>query len=291
MSQKKRGLGKGLSALISDKNIVDTILNEEVMNDNIINLHINDIISKEDQPRKYFDDEALADLADSIKIHGVIQPIVVRKLGNKYEIVAGERRWRASKKLGLEKIPSIVKEIDQETAAKISLIENVQRENLNPIEEAMAFQNLMKEYSLKQEDLAKAMGKSRTYISNTTRLLNLHEEIIEYIINGELTSGHGKALLGIKDKDKQLKAAQKIIENNLSVRDAESGVKLQNTSKKDKNRNSNSNKDSYIIDLEEELMRYLGTKVNLVIGNKKGKIEIEYYGDSDLERLIDLLRQ
>lgn len=290
MAQKKRGLGKGLSALISDKTVVDTILSEEeVTSDNIINLEIEDIVSKEDQPRKYFDDEALEDLANSISIHGVIQPIIVRKVEDKYEIVAGERRWRASKKVGLEKIPCIIKDINHETAAKISLIENVQREDLNPIEEAIAYQRIMKEYNLKQEELAEAMGKSRTYITNSIRLLNLHETVIQYIYQGKLTSGHGKALLGIKDKDEQLKAAERIIEQGLNVRETEADVK-QNKVKLKKKKHVKS-KESYIIDLEEGLMRTLGTKVNLVVGNKKGKIEIEYYGDSDLERLIDLLMQ
>ncbi len=290
MTQKKRGLGKGLSALISDKTVVDNILSEEeVTADNIINLEINNIVSKEDQPRKYFDDEALKDLANSISINGVIQPIIVRKVEDKYEIVAGERRWRASKKIGLEKIPCIIKDINHETAAKISLIENVQREDLNPIEEASAYQRIMEEYNLKQEELAEAIGKSRTYITNSIRLLNLHETVIEYIYQGKLTSGHGKALLGIKNKDEQLKAAEKIIEQGLNVRETEADVK-QNKAKLKKKRNAKA-KESYIIDLEEGLMRTLGTKVNLVVGNKKGKIEIEYYGDSDLERLIDLLMQ
>ena len=290
MTQKKRGLGKGLSALISDKTVVDNILSEEeITTDNIINLEINNIVSKEDQPRKYFDDEALKDLANSINIHGVIQPIVVRKIEDKYEIVAGERRWRASKKAGLEKIPCIIKDINHETAAKISLIENVQREDLNPIEEALAYQRIMEEYNLKQEELAEAIGKSRTYITNSIRLLNLHETVIEYIYQGKLTSGHGKALLGIKNKDDQLKAAEKIIEQGLNVRETEADVK-QNKAKLKKKKQVNT-KESYLIDLEEGLMRTLGTKVNLVVGNKKGKIEIEYYGDSDLERLIDLLMQ
>ena len=290
MTQKKRGLGKGLSALISDKTVVDNILSEEeITTDNIINLEINNIVSKEDQPRKYFDDEALKDLANSINIHGVIQPIVVRKIEDKYEIVAGERRWRASKKAGLEKIPCIIKDINHETAAKISLIENVQREDLNPIEEALAYQRIMEEYNLKQEELAEAIGKSRTYITNSIRLLNLHETVIEYIYQGKLTSGHGKALLGIKNKDDQLKAAEKIIEQGLNVRETEADVK-QNKAKLKKKKQVNT-KESYLIDLEEGLMRTLGTKVNLVVGNKKGNIEIECYGDSDLERLIDLLMQ
>lgn len=288
MAQSKRGLGKGLSALISDKTLVDTILNEEEFtNDNIIYLEINNIISKEEQPRKYFDDVALKDLADSISIHGIIQPIIVRKAENKYEIVAGERRWRASKIAGLDRVPCIIKDINLETAAKIALIENVQREDLNPIEEAIAYKKIMEEYNLKQEEVAKAIGKSRTYVANSIRLLNLHEKVIEYIYNGKITSGHGKALLGIKDKDEQLKACEKIIQFGLNVRETESDI----TQVKARSKKKTKPKESYVIDLEEQLMRSLGTKVNLVVGNKKGKIEIEYYGDSDLERLMDLLMQ
>ncbi|MBC8586720.1 ParB/RepB/Spo0J family partition protein [Paratissierella segnis] len=290
MTQKKRGLGKGLSALISDKALVDTILSEEeYINDNIVYLEIDSIVSKEEQPRKYFDEEALEDLANSIRLHGIIQPIIVRRADEKYEIVAGERRWRASKKAQLKKIPCIIKDIDIETASKIALIENVQREDLNPIEEAIAYKRIMDEYNLKQEEIGEAIGKSRTYVANSIRLLNLHEKVIEYIYEGKLSSGHGKALLGIKDKDEQLKACEKIIDLGLNVRETEAEIKQSKT--KPKKKRKIKPKESYIIDLEDQLMRSLGTKVNLIVGNKKGKIEIEYYGDNDLERLIDLLMQ
>lgn len=288
MSAQKRGLGKGLSALISDKVALDTLLNDEKPSEKIEILDITLIVPKEDQPRKYFDDDSLKDLAASINSHGVIQPIIVRKLGNSYQIVAGERRWRASKFLGLKEIPAIVRTIDEENAAKISLIENIQRENLNPIEEAIAYERLMENYGLKQEELGQAVGKSRSYISNSIRLLNLDKNVIEYIYEGKLTSGHGKVLLGIDDKNEQLKAAERIINLGLNVRDTELEVK--NTKKPNKKKKPlRKSKDTYLIDLEESLMRSLGTKVNLLGGDKKGKIEIEYYGDDDLERLIDLL--
>ncbi len=288
MSTQKRGLGKGLSALISDKVALDTLLKDEKPNEKIEILDITLIVPKEDQPRKYFDDDSLKDLAASISNHGVIQPIIVRKLGDTYQIVAGERRWRASKFLGLEKIPSIVRTIDEENAAKISLIENVQRENLNPIEEAIAYEKLMEDFGLRQEDLGQAVGKSRSYISNSIRLLNLDKKIIEYIYEGKLSSGHGKVLLGIDDNKEQLLAAERIINLGLNVRDTEVDVKKsKNSSKKKKQRPKS--KDAYLIDLEENLMRSLGTKVSLLGGEKKGKIEIEYYGDDDLDRLIDLL--
>lgn len=288
MSAQKRGLGKGLSALISDKVALDTLLNDEKPSEKIEILDITLIVPKEDQPRKYFDDDSLKDLAASINSHGVIQPIIVRKLGNSYQIVAGERRWRASKFLGLKEIPAIVRTIDEENAAKISLIENIQRENLNPIEEAIAYARLMENYGLKQEELGQAVGKSRSYISNSIRLLNLDKNVIEYIYEGKLTSGHGKVLLGINDNNEQLKAAERIINLGLNVRDTELEVK--NTKKPNKKKKPlRKSKDTYLIDLEESLMRSLGTKVNLLGGDKKGKIEIEYYGDDDLERLIDLL--
>ena len=172
---KRRGLGKGLSALIADKESVDTILSEVKSNEKIENISLDSIIPKEDQPRKYFDDEALKELADSIRTNGIIQPIILRKQVNKYQIVAGERRWRAAKSIGLKEIPAIIRDLDEVDVAKISLIENIQRENLNPIEEAIAYKNLMDNYDLTQEELGKAVGKSRTYVSNSIRLLNLDD--------------------------------------------------------------------------------------------------------------------
>lgn len=287
-STKKRGLGKGLSALIADKAAVDTLLSNENPDVIIEKLNIELITPKEDQPRQYFNDNALKELAESIKENGVIQPIIVRRIDENYQIVAGERRWRASKRAGLKEIPAIIRNFDEEEAAKISLIENVQRENLNPIEEAIAYKKLMDDYNLTHEELGQAVGKSRAYVSNSMRLLNLDEKVVEYIKDGKLTSGHGKVLLGIKEKEEQISTAEKIINLNLNVRDTEEEVKK--TKKKPKSKmKRKSNKDPYLIDLEDNLMRSLGTKVNLLIGNKKGKIEIEYYGEDDLERLIDLL--
>lgn len=280
---KKRGLGKGLSALISDKEAVDTLLNEDTNYEKIEIIDIDLIIPKADQPRKFFDEKSLKELSESIRENGIIQPIIVRKNEGKYEIVAGERRWRAAKSIDLMEVPAIVRNLSEEEVAKISIIENVQREDLNPIEEAIAYKNLMEDYSLTQDEMGKAVGKSRTYISNSIRLLNLDEKIIEYLKDGKLTSGHGKVLLGIKNKDEQLDAANRIINFGMNVRETEEEVrKLKPKSKSNK-------KDPYIVDLEESLMSSLGTKVNLISGNKKGKIEIEYYGDDDLERLIDML--
>ena len=284
MSVKKRGLGKGLSALISDEGIMDN--NSKQSKETIINIDIGLINPNENQPRKEFGEEALLDLTNSIKIHGLIQPIIVRKIKDKYEIIAGERRWRASKGAGLKEIPCILRDIDGEVSAKFALIENIQREDLNPIEEATAYKGLMKDYNLTQEEVANQVGKSRSYIANTIRLLNLDKKIIEYISEGELTPGHGKVLLGIKDKNKQVLVAEKIIKDGLNVREVESIVNKKDSPTK---KATIPNKDPHIISIEEELMGKLGTKVNLSKGGKKGKIEIEYYGYEDLERIIDIL--
>lgn len=287
MNAKRRGLGKGLSALIQDKEKAEELISDVKLNssETVEEIELASIVPKSDQPRKIFDEDALNDLKASIKENGVIQPIILRRKDDVYEIIAGERRWRAAKAAGLERIPSIIREIDEETAAKISLIENVQRENLNPIEEAEAYKRLMSEYSLKQEELAKAVGKSRSYISNSIRLLNLDERIIGYIYEGKLTSGHGKALLAIRNREDQLKAADKIIETGMNVREAEEKAKI---SKKKSKRNKKA-KELFMIELEERLMGALGTKVTLSHGKKSGRIEIEYYNDDDLERLIDLI--
>ncbi|NLC02818.1 MAG: ParB/RepB/Spo0J family partition protein [Tissierellia bacterium] len=289
MATPKRGLGKGLSALIGDKPMVEDLLGDNLdSKENIIkNIPLSDIIPRDDQPRKQFSSDSLKELSKSIELHGVIQPIIVRKIDDKYEIVAGERRYRASLLAGLKEIACIVKDMDVENASKLALIENIQREDLNPIEEALAYRHLVQEYNLKQEDIGMSLGKSRTYITNTMRLLNLEEKIIKYISDGKLTSGHGKVLLGVKEPSEQIKLADKIIDFNLNVRDTETEVKKKKATKKTKT--APLNKDPYILDLEDNLMRALGTKVNLNIGDKKGKIEIEYYGEEDLERIYDIL--
>lgn len=282
MSVKKRGLGKGLSALISDELINDS---EGQSKDSIIKIDIDLITANKEQPRQNFNEEALEDLANSINQYGLLQPILLRKIGKKYEIIAGERRWRACKIAGLKEVPALVKEISQQESAKIALIENIQREDLNPIEEAMAYKKLMDDFNLTQEEVSSQIGKSRSYIANSIRLLNLDQNITNLVAEGKISTGHGKALLGIKDKKEQLKTAQKIIKENLNVRQTEEIT----SSKKNQVDIPGNIKDNHIISLEEELMRSLGTKVNLVPGTKKGKIEIEYYGDEDLDRIIDVL--
>ena len=292
MTNKKRGLGKGLSALIGEKTILDNMIDNEIgSNQKVEEIKLELIVAKEDQPRKDFDEESLLDLAKSIEIHGVIQPILVRKSDDKFEIIAGERRYRASKLAKLEEIPAIIMDVDSENAAKLALIENIQREDLNPIEEASAYKQLMNDFKLKQEELAKTIGKSRAYISNSLRLLNLDDQVISYLYNGQLTTGHGKVLLGIKDPSDQRILAKKIIDTGLNVRDTEEEVKT--VKGKVKNKGDRSSRvtivDPYMNDLEEELMRSLGTKVKLIPGEKIGRIEIEYYGEEDLSRLFDIL--
>jgi len=283
--QKRTGLGKGLSALIQDKESVENLINDLAGNDTkVLEIDIDKIKPKEDQPRKKFDKESLESLAKSIEENGVLQPLLVTKKDEYYEIVAGERRYRASKIANLNKIPCIVKEFDEITASKIALIENIQREDLNPIEEAYGYKKIIDEYNLTQDELAKAIGKSRSYVANILRLLNLDKRVVEFIKNGDLTTGHGKVLLGIKDKDAQYKKALNIIKTNSSVRKTEELL-----DKKKRKSSKNRNKDVYIREIEERLITNLGTKVTINKTKSKGTIEIEFYNEDDLDRLVDLI--
>lgn len=282
MSVRKRGLGRGLAALISDE------VEYENQENTILDIDINLIVPNKDQPRTDFDKESLLDLANSIKTHGIIQPIIVRKIEDKYEIIAGERRWRAGKLAGLTEIPSILKVADNMESAKYALIENIQREDLNPVEEGKAYKELIEKHKLTQEDLAKEVGKSRPYISNSIRILNLEGEVLEFIYDGKLSLGHGKVLLAIKNKKEQIEMAKRIIEQGLNIRQIENIIKEKKPIKKKAKKTKE--KDPHIIDLEDNLMSILGTKVNLVTGKKKGKIEIEYYGLDDLDRILDILK-
>ena len=253
----------------------------------MIELDIYDISPSKDQPRSNFNEQAIDNLAKSIKKHGIIQPIVVRKNELYYEIIAGERRWRAAKLIGLKKIPAIIKEIDDLEVAQIALVENIQREDLNAIEEAEAFKSLIEKYNLTQEDIAHLVGKSRSYVANIIRLLNLDESVKSLIIENELTSGHGRTILGLNKDNEQIVLANMIIEKNLSVRDTESLVKKLNKKTKEKIKHS----DPIIKEIEDNLRESLGTKVQIINGKKKGKIEIEYYSDEELERIIDLINK
>lgn len=282
VARKYGGLGKGLGALIPEEN--------EEIKESVTKVDINLVKANEEQPRKYFDDEKIANLAQSIKEHGIIQPIILMKNGDFYTIVAGERRWRAAKSIGMKEVPAIVMELSNKQLLEISLIENIQREDLNPIEEAIAYKKLIEEFDITQEDLASKLGKSRTAITNSMRLLNLDKRVQDYLIEGVITEGHGRAILGISDFNMQNEMAQKIIDEGLSVRQVEALIRQLNSEKKEKNKEKASLQNPYINEIKEKLQSYLGTKVQVSANKKnKGKIEIEYYSTEDLNRILELL--
>lgn len=281
-TNRNKVLGRGLEALFSDVKGSESSVNE------ILNIDINKITPNENQPRKTFENDKIEELAQSIKNHGMIQPIVVKKIESGYEIVAGERRWRASRKAELKEIPCIVKELDEKTHMLIALIENMQRENLNAIEEAVAFERMAEKFKLTQDEISKSVGKSRPYITNTLRLLKLPEEIKNFVLSGELSSGHGRALVGIDDKKKQLELAKMIIEKGLSVRQTEmlaDSIEKSNGSKQKRVKETSAE----LVRIENDIKSILGTKVTISQGKKRGKIEIEYYSHDELERLIEIL--
>lgn len=278
----KKGLGKGLGALLD----AGGVFSEE---SGIVELRINDIEPNKEQPRKHFKQEKLEALAESIIQHGVIQPIIVKKEDEGYNIIAGERRWRAAKLAGLRTIPSIIKDISSRETMEIALIENLQREDLNPIEEAEAYQKLMEEHGLTQEALSKVVGKSRAAIANSVRLLSLTDKIREMLIEELLTPGHARTLINIEDEEKQQSLADDIVERKLSVRDAEKLAGEEKQIKQTTKRKSNRNKDANIIDLEERLKSIFGTKVDLRHNVNKGKIVIEYYSNDELDRIIEII--
>ena len=280
MAVKKTGLGKGLDALFS------TPMIEEVKQEELVkHLNINEIEPNREQARKIFDDEAIEDLSNSIKEYGVIQPIIVSKKEKYYEIIAGERRWRASKKAGLTEIPAIIRDDNEQRNKEISLIENIQREDLNPIEKARGIKLLMEEYDLTQQQVAEKLGKSRSSIANTVRILNLDERVINLALEGKLTEGHCKSLMSIDDQERQYKMALYIIESGDSVREAEKKMKVR---KKVSKKN-----DKYIPiyrDIENTFQGFFGTKVKLDAGERKGKIIIQYSSNDDLERILGLIK-
>lgn len=281
MSTKRSNrLGRGLSALIPD-------IEEKIEKKDIENISIKDIYPNENQPRRVFDEEKIKDLSESIKKYGVLQPIVLKpdEFG-KYMIIAGERRYRASKMANLTEIPAVLRDIPIKEIMEIALIENLQREELTPIEEALGYKSLIENYKLTQEEISEAIGKSRPHIANMLRLLNLEKEAIEMINQGFITAGHGKALLRVTDKIQQINLANKVIDENLSVRETEELTKNVFIEKKKK---KTPQKDIFTLDIEEKLMNALGTKVNISKGKKKGKIEIEYHDDEQLSNIISLL--
>ncbi|MCI1945856.1 ParB/RepB/Spo0J family partition protein [Clostridium luticellarii] len=283
---KKYGLGKGLKALIPD-----SALELSEKDENGVNyIDIDFIQANRDQPRKTFDKDKIVQLSQSIKEHGIIQPLILNKLGdNMYNIVAGERRWRAAKLIGVKKIPAIIMNLSDGEVLEISLIENIQRQDLNPIEEALAYRKLINDFNLTQEELSAKIGKSRTSISNCMRLLNLDSRVQKYIMDGVITEGHGRALLGVENGELQHKLSLDIINRNLTVRDVEKIIRNLHSDKKDKVKVIKE-ENIYYLDIKERLENLLGTKVLLMNKKNKGKIEIEYYSQEDLQRILDILK-
>ena len=288
-----RGLGRGLEALFNNVEINTQEINDattNMRNGGILFLDINDIKPNSKQPRKNFNDEKIDELARSIEVHGIIQPIMVRPLKEGYEIVAGERRWRAARRASLKKIPCIIRELDEEQNMLVSIIENMQREDLNPMEEAEALNQMISIFGLTQEEVSKSVGKSRPYITNSLRLLKLPAIVQAMVTEGELTSGHARAIAGVKDEKKQVEIARLAVKSGLSVREIEvltGEASIGNSNKKLKAKPRAKNRE--ITDLEEDLKTVLGTKVSINHGVKRGKIEIEYYSKDELERLLELL--
>ncbi len=282
---KMTGLGKGLDALFSSSPVIEEEEKSENTNEIVKNIKIIDIEPNKEQARKIFDEESIDELANSIKEYGLIQPIIVTQKGKYYEIVAGERRWRASKRAGLTEIPAIIREDDERRNKEISLIENIQREDLNPIEKARGIKVLMEEYDLTQQKVADILGKSRSSIANTVRILNLDERVIELALQGKLTEGHCKALMAITDGDKQYDMALYMIESGDTVREAEKKMQVRKKLKK-----KDQKYEAIYRDIEDTFQGFFGTKVKLDAGAKKGKIIIQYSSNEDLERILDLLK-
>lgn len=284
---KKFTLGKGLSALIPEESA------ENIDDSGKVLVSINKIKSDEKQPRKLFDSEKIAELSESIKAHGVIQPLILRKYNDdQYIIVAGERRWRAAKMAGIKELPAIIMELSDRDILEISLIENIQREDLNPIEEALAYKKLLNDFKITQEELSKRIGKSRVAIANTIRLTNLDERVQQYIIESIISEGHGRVLLAISDKEKQYEIAQRVIDEKLSVRELEKIVKKLNDDSQKERLEENlegERLNPYYKEIKNQLQNYFGTKVNILNKKNKGKIEIEYYSEEDLQRILDII--
>ena len=298
MAVKKAGLGKGLDSLISNRAAPSKTVSSSVEeNENqAIFIDIQKVEPNRDQPRRNFDEDTLIELSESIKQFGILQPLLVQDKKEYYEIIAGERRWRAAKLAGLKEVPVFIKKLSEQEMVEIALIENIQREDLNPIEEAIAYKRLITEFQLKQDEVAERVCKSRTAVSNTMRLLKLDERIQKMIIDDMITTGHARALLGIEELEMQYQIAQKIFDEKLSVRETEKLVKKlqqeQLLDKSVKKMEPNTKMDIILNDLEETMKRILGTKVAIHQKDKNnGKIEIEFYSMDELDRIIDLIRR
>ena len=294
-----KGLGKGLDSMIPPKRTAraqaqDSAANKNANKSGEVILKINDVEPNKNQPRRTFNEDSLIELSESIKQHGIVQPLVVAKQKDYYEIIAGERRWRAAKIAGLKEVPVIIKDYSPQEIMEVALIENIQREDLNPIEEAKAYKNLIDEYNLKQDQVAEKVSKSRTAVTNALRLLKLDDRVQEMLINENISSGHARALLGLDDAEKQYNIATQIFDEKLSVRETEKLVKKIQNNKDipvEKKKVSDPAMEAIYHDLEEKMKSILGTKVAInKKDDQKGKIEIEYYSMDELDRIIDLIR-
>ena len=297
MAVKKKGLGKGLDSLIPDnKGSKSSVESELYSKDDVEQnsgeqmMKINIVEPNREQPRKKFEEDALLELADSIKQFGILQPLLVRKRKDYYEIIAGERRWRAAKMAGVKEVPVIIKEFSEQEVIEIGLIENIQRENLNPIEEAMAFKRLLEEFNLKQDEVAERVSKSRTAVTNCIRLLKLDDRVQQMVIEDMLSTGHARALLSVENPEEQYGLAQKIFDERLNVRDVEKLVKNLHKPQKEKKETGSSTMQAIYQDIEDKLKQKLSTKVVITSkGEGSGKIEIEFYNHEDLDRLLDMI--
>lgn len=292
MAVRKSGLGKGLDSLIPEANIKKEAVKKEE-NTGDVKIKITKIEPNREQPRKNFEEDSLLELSESIKQFGVIQPLIVQEKNGLYEIIAGERRWRAAKIAGLKEVPVIIKKYSEQEIVEISLIENIQRENLNPIEEALAYKKLLTEFNLKQDEIAERVSKSRTAVTNSMRLLKLDERVQQMVIDDKISTGHARALISIEDNELQYNIANRIFDEKLSVRDIEKIVKkLLSEDKEEIKEKVNETDNTFIYkNIEDRITSIVGTKVT--VNNKKnnkGKIEIEYYSADELERIFDLLQ-
>ena len=295
MAAARGGLGKGIDTMIpnkigGDKANVEVAKKLEVGKD-VVYVKIGKVEPNREQPRKNFDEDALLELSESLKQYGVLQPLLVQDKKDYYEIIAGERRWRAAKLAGLKEVPVIIKKLTDQEIVEISLIENIQRENLNPIEEALAYKRLLKEFNLKQDEVAERVSKSRTAVTNSMRLLKLDERVQQMVIDELISTGHARALLGITDNDIQYTLAQQIFDEKLSVRETEKLMKkMQNPKEAKSKQQQDTSLSVFYEDIEQKLKSLMGTKVSIKQkDDKKGKIEIEYYSNEELERIVDLL--
>ena len=288
----KRGLGKGLDSLIPAKTSItkEYKIEEKHIEGKIVNLKITEIVPNKNQPRKNFDEDALLELADSIKQHGMINPLIVTKRDGNYMIVAGERRWRAARKIGLKEVPVIIKELSDEEIAELSIIDNLQREDINSIDEAFAFKQLIDAYSYTQDQLAAIVSKSRVYVTNSLRLLKLCKKVQEMVVQELITAGHARALISIENENTQEELAQKIVDENLSVRETEKLVKNLGKTPKKKVSKTNASVEAVYAEVSEKCKQALGTKVEISSkGEGVGLIQIEFYNNDDLEKIINRL--